>query len=415
MTASTTRPAASAPPAAPPTARDRLRRLRFPLAVAAVVVVVAGLAALVSPGTGGGDLDPDSGSPDGSRAVARILEQQGVTVRRVRDPQDAAGEAGTVVVVHPELLSPSQLRLLAGRTGGLVLVQPDAVVLAELAESVQPAGTAPATVRTPACDLPQAQAGPARAGGQLYTLAAGATGTVCFPDGDRPRTGSLVATGGAGGAGAAVVVLGQAEVLTNAHLDEDANAALALRLLGTGASLTWLVPDPLQAAPDGEQSLGSLLPPWVRWVALQAVLALLLALLWRARRLGPVVREPLPVAVRSAETLLGRARLYRRARAADRAAATLRTAVLRRLAGRLAVPATAGPEAVAVRVAAATGQDPGKVREVLLGPPPADERALVRLADELDALERAVPLSAGRGSAGQGSRRPHQPQREGHR
>jgi hypothetical protein len=142
----------------------------------------------------------------------------------------------------------------------------------------------------------------------------------------------------------------------------------------------------------------------------QSVLALLLALLWRARRLGPVVREPLPVAVRSAETLLGRARLYRRARAADRAAATLRTAVLRRLAGRLAVPPAAGPEAVAVRVAEATGQDPGKVHGVLLGPAPADERALVRLADELDALERAVP-----GSAGQGSHRPDQPQREDHR
>jgi hypothetical protein len=133
------------------------------------------------------------------------------------------------------------------------------------------------------------------------------------------------------------------------------------------------------------------------------------ALLWRARRLGPVVREPLPVAVRSAETLLGRARLYRRARAADRAAATLRTATLRRLAARLAVPPAAGPEAVAVRVAAATGQDPQQVRQVLLGPAPADERALVRLADDLDHLERALPATPGRAPAQQ------QPQREDHR
>src|SRR4051812_28472999 len=262
MTAATTRPAAPAPPAAPPTARDRLRRLRFPLAVAAVVVVVAGLAALVSPGTGGGDLDPDSGSPDGSRALARILERQGVTVRRVRDPRDAAAAAGTVVVVHPELLSPSQLRLFGEQSAGqgrrLVLVQPDAVVLDELAPSVEPAGPAPATVRTPACDLPEAQAGPARAGGELYTLDVDTVGSVCYPGGGRPRTGSLVVTAGAGAADRTLVVLGQAEVLTNGHLDEDANAALALRLLGTGASLTWLVPDPLQAAPDGEQSLGSL-------------------------------------------------------------------------------------------------------------------------------------------------------------
>jgi hypothetical protein len=411
MTASTSArpapPAGAGTPGASPTPRERLRRLRFPLAVAAVVLLVAAGAALLTPGGDGGDLDPGSGAPDGSRAVARILERQGVTVRRVRDPQQAAAEAGTVVLVHPELLSPSQLRALDRRGARLVLVQPDAVVLDVLAPAVEPAGSVPAAVRAPGCDLAEAQVGPARAGGSLYTLDAGTAGSVCYPGGDRPRTGSLVATGGSE---RTVVVLGQAEVLTNAHLDEDANAALALRLLGTRASLTWVVPDPLQAAPDGEQSLGSLLPPWVRWVVLQAVLALVVALLWRARRLGPVVREPLPVAVRSAETLLGRARLYRRARAADRAAATLRTATLRRLAARLAVPPAAGPEAVAVRVAAATGQDPQQVRQVLLGPAPADERALVRLADELDHLERALPATPGRAPAQQ-----HQPQREDHR
>jgi hypothetical protein len=219
-----------------------------------------------------------------------------------------------------------------------------------------------------------------------------------------------------------VVVLGQADVLTNAHLDADANAAVALRLLGTEPSLTWIVPDPLQAGSEQGPSLGSLLPGWVRWVVLQACLALLLALLWRARRLGPVVREPLPVAVRGAETLLGRARLYRRARAVDRAAATLRTAVLRRLAVRLAVPPAAGPDAVAVRVAAATGRDPVRVRQVLLGPAPADERALVALADDLDALDREVPGSglapyrdpSRRPDPGSGpGRDPDQQQREG--
>ncbi len=374
-----------------------MRRLRFPIAVAAVVVAVAGIAALATAGTGGGDLDPASGAPDGARAVARILADQGVEVRRVRDPRDAAAEAGTVVLVHPELLSPSQLRPLGQRQGRLVLVQPDAVPLGVLAPSVRPAGEATSEVLPPGCALPEAQAGPARAGGRLYSLTQGAAGQVCYPAADGDRGGSLVALqGGQDGAAGEVVVLGQADVLTNAHLDEDANAALALRLLGTQPSLTWIVPDPLQAAPDGDPSLSALLPPWVRWVVAQTALALLLALVWRARRLGPVVPEPLPVAVRSAETLLGRARLYRRARAVDRAGATLRTAALRRLAGRLAVPPHAGPEAVAVRAAQLAGQDPGRVREVLLGPPPPDERALVRLADDLDALEHAVPADGQR-------------------
>jgi hypothetical protein len=290
MTASTTAratPPTSPTPTAPPTPRERLRRLRFPLAVAAVVVVVAGLVALATPGSRGGDLDPESGGPDGSRALARILDRQGVSVRRVQDPRDAAGETGTVVLVHGELLSPSQLGSLGSAGARLVLVQPDAVVLDALAPPVDPAGSAAASVRSPGCDLPEAQAGPARAGGSLYTLAGATAGTVCFPGGDRPRTGSLVVPGG----GARdVVVLGQAEVLTNAHLDEDANAALALRLLGRSASLTWIVPDPLATAPDGEQSLGSLLPPWTRWVVLQAALALLVALLrWAFGRSRPAV------------------------------------------------------------------------------------------------------------------------------
>jgi hypothetical protein len=328
--------------------------------------------------------------------VARVLGRQGVDVRRVRDPGETAGEAGTVVLVHAELLTPSQLRLVGQGHRRLVLVQPDAVTLGVLAPAVRVAGSAGAQVLPAGCSLPETQAGPARAGGQLYSLPAGTRGEVCFPSGSS-GAGSLVAVrrSGAGDAGDAVV-LGQADVLTNAHLDEDANAALALRLLGTRPSLTWLVPDPLRTAPDGNASLSALLPSWVRWVVVQACLALLLALLWRARRLGPVVREPLPVAVRSAETLLGRARLYRRARAADRAAATLRTAVLRRLAARLAVPPAAGPDAVAVRAAEVAGRDPGQVRALLLGPRPPDERALVRLADELDALEHAVVADSGR-------------------
>ncbi len=87
--------------------------------------------------------------------------------------------------------------------------------------------------------------------------------------------------------------------------------------------------------------------------------------------------------------------------------------------GERAEAARAAP--AAVRAAEATGQDPGKVRGVLLGPPPADERTLVRLADELDALVRAVgapePGTAGAGqrTAGQRTAGQDHPQREGQR
>ena len=222
---------------------------------------------------------------------------------------------------------------------------------------------------------------------------------VCFrsTDDDATTAGSLVQLDGAGNAGnATVVVLGQGDVLRNAYLADDANAALALRVLGHDSDLVWLVPDPARTADAGPQSLTDLLPPWFDWVVIDLVVAAVLALVWRGRRLGPVVREPLPVVVRAGETLQGRARLYRRARATDRAAATLRTAVLRRLARRLAVPPDAAPDAVAVRVAETTGRELGDVRRILLGGAPRDERELVRLADELDGVERDV-TAGGRG------------------
>ena len=77
-------------------------------------------------------------------------------------------------------------------------------------------------------------------------------------------------------------------------------------------------------AGSGSPSIWALFPPWAQrafWWLL--VVGVLLAL-WRGRRLGPVVTEPLPVVVRSAEVVEGHGRLYRRAGARERAAELLR-------------------------------------------------------------------------------------------
>jgi hypothetical protein len=123
-----------------------------------------------------------------------------------------------------------------------------------------------------------------------------------------------------------------------------------------------------------------------------------LLVLWRARRLGGVVTEPLPVVVRSAELVQGHGRLYARARARDRAAQALRVATTGRLAHRLGLPRGAGPTDVAAVVAAAAGRAPGEVLELLAGRPPADDAGLVRLAQELDRLEAASHQRPQRGS-----------------
>jgi len=388
MTSTMTRSRAGSGPGAAVSARpgSRRRRAVFPVAIALAVLVAAAVAAVVTSGTSGGDLDPDSGAPGGSRAVAQILARQGVRVTRVADATQAGRQAragATLVVVHTELLSPEGLRSLRGSAARLVLVEPEATTLEAAgipgvrADGVEAARTVP-----PECSS-TAAVGPARAGGTVYAVTDGQDALVCYPDrAHRPHTGSLVELPDG------TVLVGQADVLRNAYLDQDANAALALRLLGASADLVWLVPDPLRAGDAGPESLRDVAPPAAGWVVGWLAVVVVLALLWRARRLGPLVREPLPVVVRSAETLQGRARLYRRARATGRAAATLRTAAARRLAARLAVSPEAGPDAVAVRAAEAAGTDLDAVRALLLGPPPPDERGLVALADALDDLER---------------------------
>jgi hypothetical protein len=92
-------PTAAVQPAGPVRAAARRsidwRRWRWPGAVAVGVLLVAVLAALVLPrSTGNTRLDPGSASPDGSRAVAQILRDQGVQVRRVTRSADAAQAFG---------------------------------------------------------------------------------------------------------------------------------------------------------------------------------------------------------------------------------------------------------------------------------------------------------------------------------
>jgi hypothetical protein len=119
-------------------------------------------------------------------------------------------------------------------------------------------------------------------------------------------------------------------------------------------------------------------------------IAVLLFALWRARRLGPVVAEPLPVVVRAAETVEGRARLYRRSGARGQAAGALRAGVISRLRSQVGLPRGPRPEAVVDAVSSRTGRPAPDVHRLLYGAAPPDDAALVRLADDLDALEREV-------------------------
>jgi hypothetical protein len=369
--------------------------IKWIVGVGLVVLLAAGIAALTLPRSGDhAALGPGNPGPTGARALVQILRRQGVQVTQLRNSQDVADAAGTgtaVLVTDTTLLGPDQLDRLAGRSpSDLILVAPDDFTLSRVAPEIHALGAAPGDVQAPACSQPDAMAaGSARGGGQLYATAGV---PACYPSGLSDGAGSYLVTDTLR---SRITVIGQPQVLENQFLDQDGNAALALRSLGRDPKLVWYTPDPLELGGSGQApSLFSQVPGWVLWIVVQLVVVVLAAMIWRGRRLGPLVAEPLPIVVRAAETVEGRARLYRQSRARGRAAATLRTTALRRLATRLAAPSGISPEQLAALVATRTGRDDVELRALLLGPAPESDADLVTLADRLDGLERDVRRSA---------------------
>lgn len=361
-----------------PDARRIWRTARTPVFIVLIVVLAGVVLALGRAGEGRA-LDPRSYSPEGARALTRLLEDRGVRVEPVyaADDIDSGAESSaaanaTVLVAKPDLVRAGVLARLA-READVVLVEPGRRTLAAMPEGPEVAGPLSTAVRGPGCVLPAARAaGSVRLGGTAYRA------TLTCYDGGLAREDGVAVLGGDG-------------PLTNAELADEGNAALTMRLLGERERLVWYLPtagDP--GLRDGEASLYELLPRGWVFGTITAGIAVVLLALWRARRLGRVVTEPLPVVVRAAETVEGRARLYRRAGASDHAAEALRHAGRSRLLPLLGLAADAEPSAVVASVAARTRRSQGEVGALLYGPPPADDAGLVRLADALDALESEV-------------------------
>jgi hypothetical protein len=371
--------------AADPLLSERWRRGRRVALVAGVILLASIVLGIIASQERRGYLDPQGVDPSGSRAIVRLLEAQGVQVDEVRTVDQAASatSAGeTMLVTIPDLIRPETVQRLVDTGADLVLVGPaDA---SPFADGVAASGSAAPEELDPRCDLAAAErAGSARLGGVGYD--AGSSAHRCYR---RDDLAFLVVDSTE--TGAQLVVLGTGDPLTNQYLDEDGNASLALGLLGRHPQLVWFRPT-IEPGPAGQQAtFGELLPDWVVPVVWQLGVAAVLAAWWRARRLGPVVAEPLPVVVRASETTEGRARLYRRGRARGHAAGVLRAAVVSRLRLRLGLPRDAGPPAVTQAVSIRARQPPGQVGAILAGPPPIDDSALVELAHDLDQLEQEV-------------------------
>jgi len=354
----------------------------------------AGVAALHHPAANP-HLNPRDVSPVGAHALADIMSELGhqvVMVTSASVAENAATRGSTLVITSPDYLSKADLQALGRVPASVVLVQPDPVSLAAIVPSVSIIGHPWAVkVTSPGCRLLAAVlAGPADLGGEnLLVHGPGTVAQQCY----RSRTGPTLVQVQL--RWRTVTVLGTDSPLVNYSLADQGNAALSINLLPTHR-IVWLVPDEVAvppAATAGPKSFTELVPLAANLVIIQLFLAALLAAAWRARRLGPLVAEPLPVVVRAAETTEGHGRLYQARRARGQAAKALRSAARARLERAAGVPPGSNQDAVVSGLAQRSAMPAERITELLYGPAPRNDDALVLLARDLDHLEREAGMT----------------------
>jgi len=376
----------------PTTGRVLKRSLFWVGVVAFLAVIIVVVLATAGSQAGGTRLDSANAAPPGARAVAEVLRQQGVTVTAtstldatrsaITDPSD------TTLFLYDDglYLSPAQLREAVRLADTVVIADATFDELRAIAPELAQAGYAGGTLDAD-CDLTAVQkAGTVSTDGNGYRVVDDSQEvTACLGSGDGVY--SLVQLDRDG---TRLVVLGATSALTNEHVVEKGNAALALNLLGDNHNLIWYLPTIADQPQSAPQDLGSLTPPWVTPALVLLVLTFVAGAIWRGRRFGPLVVENLPVTVRASETMLGRARLYQRSSARLRALDALRIGSVRRLASLCGLSRTASVDDVVASVASATGEDAAGIRHLLIDAVPGTDIELVMFSDELLELERDV-------------------------
>lgn len=360
---------------------DRRRALRrgVPLAVIAAGVLLA-VAVAGAPTQDGPPLDPRVTGPAGTKGLVDVLTALDVEVR-VTDEVGADDAIALLLTDDLDEDGAAALRRWVRDGGTLVVADPASDFAPEI---VGTTSLGPLQTSLPrecaAVALADVDRVSAR-GGAVYESAG--DDLACFPRADGYWL--VAAPEGAG----LVVAIGGAGVFTNRALGEADNGALAAALLApeAGGPVAFLRP----AAPgEGETSLADLVPDPVRFALVQLLVAFLVVVAWRARRLGDPVREPQPVQVAGSELVVAVGNLLQQTGARGQAARLLRDDLRRDLADRLGLPADSPPAAVAAAVARRTGRRPEDLTALLTGAEPAGEAGLVALAAELEQARRAA-------------------------
>jgi len=340
------------------------------------------------------DLDPANPGFSGAQGLDHVLRDHGVQVTVVRSQRELLGQridGSTTVVITPTLrLSGQTARAAmthAASAASLVLLDPDRAVTQGMGLPVDSHRADLSDVSAGCQDVRVGDDLRLAAADRAYTTAAGTANTTCFPD--RTGGGGALVSLPAAGERPPVILVGDDSLISNGAILNADNAAIALRLFGQSDQLVWYVPS-LADVSASDTSARSIAPAWFRPGLALATSAVVFLCLWRGRRLGRLVIEPLPVIVRAVETTESRGRMYRKSRDRTRALAVLQLATRRRLAAYLGLSPSSTTSSVAAAAAAVSGRAYDDVFHLLSSPAAYDDSSLLELANTLVALEKEV-------------------------
>lgn len=383
--------------AGPPTggtSADVPRRGRRVALVTGVVAVLVGLVIAVGPPASERPYDPDGVGPTGLGGLVELLEESSGQVDVSTDPPI---DLSTRLLVPTDRGSASRDEAILDwvERGGTLVVTADAAALHGLEVVGAPVqGALGALERRPGC--------PATALAGVQTIEHTDWTSFAVPEdatqqcfvADDGAAWLVVRTRGQGH----VAAIGSARPFTNAELDRAHNAGLATALLAPGRDdRVAIMPPPTVG--DGDATLMDLVPAGFWRLILLGTMALLVAIVWTARRLGRPVEERLPPVLPSAELARSVAALLQRAGDRSSAAARLRTDARRVTARTLGVPTSSDTDTLVSLVIARTGVPPGHAEVALHDRPVDDDAALLEVADACRSLRLRLRSGAATGSS----------------
>lgn len=391
------------------------RRLRFDpgwlviLAMAALLVI---LSAVLLSEPDDEPLSATSTASDGGRALARVLaSSEGVDVVTVRTPEELrrldVGAETTLFLPRANELTTSLADAVehsARGAGRLVLLSPSQPVLDRLAIPLKQRAALPVAVAAE-CQAEDVAGDDSLASADVaYTLPAETPATTCFPstsvfdgsadddddddnddddDADADASHAYIALP-ASATAPETVVLGAQRALTNRGIASESHAGLGVRMLRHTDRVVWIMPDPHDES--AAVRVNTPVPPWfLPSIAILLTSGLGLCL-WRGRRLGRIVSEPLPVVVHAIETTAARGRLYQACGDAASALRVLQEDTLDDLRRTFDLPPGAGLLAVSRSAAQRLGRDAEEIHSLLTPLDTLHETELVERAAQLRRL-----------------------------